>query len=109
MLMVTAALVMAAMMVAMAMPAFAQANRVSFPGTYNGEPCAGDVVFTPNGNINAKCQIKTPGGNKGGSGGGGATVEESTSFISGQPLDSHGVITPSGNATLQGHSHPQGN
>jgi hypothetical protein len=27
------------------------------------------------GNINAKCQIKSPGGNEGGSGGGGATVE----------------------------------
>jgi hypothetical protein len=106
MLVLTAALVMAAMMVAMAIPAFAQATRTSFEGTFKGEPCAGDVVFTPSGNINVKCQIKSPGGNEGGSGGGGATVEEGTGFISGQPVDVHTVITPSGNGTLQGHFHP---
>ena len=105
----TVALVMAAMMVAMAAPGFAQATHESFPGTFNGEPCAGKAVSTPSGNINGQCKIKPEGGNAGGSGGGGATVQSGTGTLDGQPAEAHGVTTPSENGNLQAHHHPEQN
>ena len=83
---------------------------MSFSGNFNGEFCPGEAVFTPSGNINVQCKFKNPeGNNQGGSGGGGATVEEGTAHLGATPLEAHGVITPSGNGNLQGHYHPQGN
>ena len=103
------ALVMAAMMLAMAAPGFAQATHESFSGTFNGDPCEGKLVGTPSGNINGQCKIKPEGGNAGGSGGGGATVVEGPGTLAGQPAEAHGVTTPSGNGNLQGHVHPEQN
>jgi hypothetical protein len=81
-----------------------------FPGTIDGDPCAGKAVVTPSGNINVKCQYKSEVGNEGGSGGGGAAVGRGgTAFYGSQPVEAHGVITPSGNATLQGKFHPNQN
>ena len=111
MLLVTVGLVMAAMMVAIgAAPGSAQAIHVSGPGTFDGVPCTIKAVITPSGNANATCQYKKPeGGNEGGSGGGGATVGRGTAHLGPIPLEAHGVITPSGNGTLQGHYNAQGN
>ena len=111
MLLVTVGLVMAAMMLAVgAAPGSAQATHVSGPGTFDGVPCTIKAVITPSGNANATCQYKkTEGGNEGGSGGGGATIERGTANLGPIPLEAQGVITPSGNGTLQGHYNAQGN
>jgi hypothetical protein len=108
-LVLAVALVMAAMMVAMAAPGFAKAIHDSGTGTFNGEPCEGKAVQTPSGNINAQCKIKPEGGNKGGSGGGGATVQSGSGDLGGPPAEAHGVTTPSGNGNLQAHAHPEQN
>jgi hypothetical protein len=105
----TVALVMAVMLVAMAAPGFAQAIHDSGTGTFNGEPCEGKAVLTPSGNINAQCQIKPEGGNEGGSGGGGATVQSGTATVGGQTAEAHGITTPSENGNLQAHHHPEQN
>ena len=106
-MLVTAALVMAAMVAASAMPAFAGASRFEGIGSIEGQAAQCQRILTPSGNVNIKCSVKKPeGGNEGGSGGGGATVADVPFNTSFGVLEGHLVQTPSGNATLQGHAHP---
>ena len=112
MLVLTMALVMAAMMVAMAAPGFAQAIRLSGPAHIEGEECQGKGVITPSGNVNVRCKIKPEGDNRGGTGGGGATVEQGTEvvpFAGGIPVEGQAVRTPSGNVNAQANLHPEQN
>jgi len=58
-LLVTVALVLATMMMAVAAPGFAQANHLSGTAGINGEQinvdhCQGKGVITPSGNVNAQ-------------------------------------------------------
>ena len=106
-ILVTVALVMAAMTVASAMPAFAGASKLEGIGSIRGLDAQCQRILTPSGNVNIKCSVKKPeGGNEGGSGGGGATVVDVPFNTSFGVLDGHLVQTPSGNDTLQGHAHP---
>ena len=110
MLVLTVALVMAAMMVAMAAPGFAQATHLG--GGHpeiEGEECQGKGVITPSENVNVQCKIKPVGDNRGGAGGGGAIVERESAvvpFEEGIPVEGQAVWTPSGNVNAQGHLHP---
>ena len=100
----------AALMAAGAMPpAFARAEHYEEPGTIDGQPpvavdCKG--VITPSGNDNLKCSSKPKGGNKGGSGGGGATVTREPGQLKTGIGDAQVVQTPSGNVNASGHLHP---
>ena len=98
---------MAAMMVAMAAPAFAQAQHFEQQLDIRGNAADCQGVATPSGRGNAKCSIKEPGNNEGGSGGGGANVnpEEVFIFPTGVDPDAHLVQTPSGNQNLVGHDN----
>ena len=114
-LVVTVALVMAAMMGVMAAPGFAQAIHESGPGSVGGQTCEGKLVHTPSDNTNVQCKVKPEGGNKGGSGGGGATVAEGPGSVDNPeggepiPVEGHVVQTPSGNVNVQADSHPKQN
>ncbi len=68
--------------------------------------------LTPSDNVNVRCQIKPVEDNKGGAGGGGATVERGVGVVSleeGIPGEGQAVRTPSGNVNAQGNLHPDQN
>ena len=114
-LLVTVALVLAVMMMAIAAPGFARANHLSGTADINGDQinvdhCQGKGVITPSGNVNVQCKSKLGGGNKGGAGGGGATVERGGEVVphgEGIPVEGQAVETPSGNVNAQGKPHPK--
>jgi len=104
---VLAMALMLVMMVAMAAPAFAQAQHFE-GGDILGVPADCQTVATPSGRENAKCSIKEPGNNEGGSGGGGANVDPNFAFLfPGIGFDPNAqlVQTPSGNQKLVGHDN----
>ena len=110
MLVLTVALVMAAMMVAVAAPAFAQANHLSGHAEIEGDECQGKGVITPSENVNVQCKIKPVGDNRGGAGGGGAIVERGAALVpfeEGIPVEGQAVRTPSGNVNAQANLHPE--
>ncbi len=112
MLVLTVALVMAAMMAAMAAPGFTQAIRLSGHAEIEGDECQGKGVITPSDNVNVRCEIKPVEDNRGGTGGGGATVESGTEVVpfgAGIPVEGQAVRTPSGNVNAQGNLHPNQN
>jgi hypothetical protein len=95
----------ALMVLALAVPAFAQAEHFESQGTIHFQPADCQGVVTPSGNENAKCSIKPEGGNKGGTGGGGAeTANEPFSFYESFDPEAHIVTTPSGNQKIVGHT-----
>ncbi len=108
MLVLTVALVVAAIMAAMAAPGFAQAIRLSGHAEIEGDECQGKGVITPSDNVNVRCQIKPVEDNRGGAGGGGATIErgaELVPFEEGIPVEGQAVRTPSGNVNTQDNLH----
>ena len=112
MLVLTVALVMAAMMAAMAAPGFAQAICLSGHSEIEGDERQGKGVITPSDNANVRCQVKPVGDNRGGAGGGGATVERGAEVVpleEGIPVEGQVVRTPSGNVNAQGNLHPNQN
>ncbi len=103
---VTVALVLAATMMAVAAPGFAQAIHLSGTADINGDQCQGKGVITPSGNVNVQCKIKPEGNNRLSTGGGGATVERGTDvvpFREGIPVEGQAARTPSGNVNAQGN------
>jgi hypothetical protein len=94
----------AILVLALAVPAFAQAEHFESNGPILGD-CQG--VVTPSGRENANCFINPEGGNKGGSGGGGADRVKVPVGLS-ETTDPEGqiVFTPSGNQILNAHGGP---
>jgi hypothetical protein len=103
---------MAAMMVASAMPALAAVTPFVNCQIENppGEVTPGKVTggITPSGNANSTCHVKPEKTNKGGSGGGGATVKKDFPVgLDNEVVGAHFVETPSGNEMFSAHFHPK--
>jgi hypothetical protein len=107
-MLVTVAVVMAAMTVASAMLAFAGASKLEGTGTLPGLDAQCQRIITPSGNGNYKCSIKKgPVPEEGNEEVRGAYVVDDLPFdtVLGE-LEGHLVRTPSGNYNLQAHAHP---
>ena len=104
-LLVLAVVVMMVTMLAVtALPAFAQAVHSEFSaGSVLGTLVDCNQVTTPSGNTNLTCHDNPEGGNKGGTGGGGAVIEDDTVFGVGETQE---LLTPSGNTNVRGQVHP---
>ena len=121
-MLVTVALVVAAMMVATTVPAFAAKggngggavhSEESGTCTVSGitQPCDAKVVQTPSGNLNATVHGHPPKGGapEGGNGGGAVRTDLSgtcTAEGGTQPCEGKAVQTPSGNLNVSVHGHP---
>ena len=106
-MLLTVALVVAAMTVASAMPAFAGASRSVGTGSIRGLDAQCQRIITPSGNGNYRCSIKkgfVP--EEGNEEGRGASVVDLPFYTSLGELEGHLIRTPSGNYNLQAHTHP---
>ena len=105
---------MVAMMGAAALPAIAAPGNGAKHVSFGDDNTSGKAVFTPSGVANATSHEHPKGGNRGGTGGGGAQVGNATTFIVIAPgpgdqgtlvdTEAHSASTPSGNGMVQGHS-----
>ena len=129
---IVVAVLVGAMVLALALPAFAQEGADVGTATCSQPPgselASGQGVVTPSENINVQCRaLAEPGSNAGGSGGGPAEVLSDEDVVP-PPLEletggediffspagnedaqAQLVETPSGNLLIQGHSNPNGN
>ena len=111
-LLITAAALVAGMMVAMALPAMAApGNGAQHLDTTSPSGTKVSIVGTPSGGGNATLQSHPEGNNAGGTGGGGAVRSTHRFNVGTEPtavadLDAHTVVTPSGNVNSTAHEGP---
>jgi hypothetical protein len=99
------AALMVTMMVVMAAPVFAKAQHPDTDGVILGEAADCQGTVSSSGNEASKCSIKDGENNKGGTGGGGATVDKDEGWAGYTGVDDEGHIvnTPSGNLNAHGN------
>jgi hypothetical protein len=103
-LVLTVVVMMVAMSAVTALPAFAQAvHNEAQANSVFGTPVDCKLVTTPSSITNVTCHGNPEGGNQGGTGGGGAQIQDDTVFGAGETQE---VLTPSGNTNVSGQIHP---